>query len=67
MALAHAVAGVLNCIFIITVPLGVQSFKMAGLALMPFGKTVVRARELRPGETAAVAGPAQLGDGSAAA
>ncbi len=41
LALAHIVAGILLMITIIGIPLGVASFKMAGLALAPFGKTVV--------------------------
>lgn len=40
MALAYAVAGVLNCITIIGIPFGIQSFKMAKLALLPFGSSV---------------------------
>lgn len=42
MALAYIVAGVINCVFVITIPLGVQSFKMAGYALWPFGRTVIK-------------------------
>jgi uncharacterized membrane protein YccF (DUF307 family) len=32
---------------IIGIPLGVASFKMAGAALVPFGKEVVNIRDLR--------------------
>lgn len=42
MAFAYLMAGVINCLFIITIPLGVQSFKMAGYAIWPFGRTVVK-------------------------
>lgn len=36
-----AVAGLLWCVTIIGIPVGVQCFKLAGLAFWPFGKTVV--------------------------
>lgn len=48
LALGHIVAGVLLMITIIGIPLGVASFKMAGLALAPFGRTVVDERLARP-------------------
>ncbi|MBW3593774.1 MAG: YccF domain-containing protein [Actinobacteria bacterium] len=41
LALAHLFPGILLCITIIGIPLGVASFKMAGAALVPFGKEVV--------------------------
>lgn len=41
LALAHLVAGVILCITIIGIPLGLASFKMAGLAFLPFGKEIV--------------------------
>ena len=43
LAIGHVVTGVLLCITIIGIPFGVASFKLAGLALVPFGKVVVRA------------------------
>jgi uncharacterized membrane protein YccF (DUF307 family) len=39
--LGYAIAGIVNCIFIITIPFGIQSFKLAGYALWPFGRVVV--------------------------
>ena len=45
LAIGYFLAGVINLIFIITIPFGVQSFKLAGYALWPFGRVVV----LRPG------------------
>lgn len=42
LALGYAIAGVINFVFIITIPLGVQSFKLAGYALWPFGRVVVQ-------------------------
>ncbi len=56
LALAHVVAGVLLMITIIGIPLGVASMKMAGLALVPFGKTVVDRREVTAVEDALVVG-----------
>lgn len=43
MALGYLAAGVVNCITIIGIPFGIQSFKMAALALWPFGAQVVQA------------------------
>lgn len=41
LAIGYVIAGVINCIFIITIPFGIQSFKLAGYALWPFGRMVV--------------------------
>jgi uncharacterized membrane protein YccF (DUF307 family) len=43
LALAHVVAGVALCLTIVGIPFGIASFKMAGLALAPFGRDVVDA------------------------
>ena len=40
IALSHLFLGLLFCITIIGIPFGLQHFKMAGLALLPFGKTI---------------------------
>lgn len=40
MALSHAVIGLLFCITIVGLPFGKQHFKLAVLALMPFGKEI---------------------------
>jgi uncharacterized membrane protein YccF (DUF307 family) len=37
-ALEYLVAGALCCLTIVGIPFGVQCFKIAGLALLPFGK-----------------------------
>ncbi|MCW2665309.1 MAG: yccF [Frankiales bacterium] len=42
LAIGHVVAGIVLCCTIIGIPFGVVSFKMAGLALSPLGKQVVR-------------------------
>ena len=41
LAIGYAVAGVVMCVLIITIPFGVASFRMAGYALWPFGRAVV--------------------------
>jgi uncharacterized membrane protein YccF (DUF307 family) len=46
LALEHLIVGALLCLTIIGIPLGVGSFKMAGAALVPFGRKVVRLDEL---------------------
>lgn len=40
MAIGYVFAGLLNCITIIGIPFGIQSFKMAKLALWPFGSQI---------------------------
>ena len=42
LALGYILAGIVACILIITIPFGIASFRMAGYALWPFGRTVVR-------------------------
>ncbi|OZG63722.1 hypothetical protein BHAP_1631 [Bifidobacterium hapali] len=44
MAIGYVGAGLANCITIIGIPFGIQSFKMAKLALWPFGADVVSVR-----------------------
>lgn len=46
LALAHLITGILLCLTIIGIPLGVADFKMAGAALVPFGKEIVRTTDL---------------------
>lgn len=41
MALGYAVAGVICCVLIVTIPFGIASFRMADYALWPFGRTLV--------------------------
>jgi len=45
LALSHLMTGCLLCLTIIGIPLGVADFKMAGAALVPFGKEIVRLRD----------------------
>ncbi|NDV81000.1 YccF domain-containing protein [Bacteroides sp. 51] len=41
ICVSHLVFGLILCITIIGIPFGRQHFKLAGLALTPFGKTIV--------------------------
>lgn len=42
LALGYILFGILACVLIITIPMGVASFRMASYALWPFGRTVVQ-------------------------
>lgn len=42
LAIGYVIAGILAFIFIITIPFGVASFRLAMYSLWPFGQTVVR-------------------------
>ncbi len=46
LAIGHLVTGIALCITIIGIPLGIGAFKMAGAALVPFGKEVVWLEDL---------------------
>ena len=41
LALGYAVAAIIMCLLIITIPFGIASFRLAAYVLWPFGKTVV--------------------------
>lgn len=41
LAIGYAFTGLVLCIFIVTIPFGVQAFKLAGFVLWPFGKAIV--------------------------
>src|SRR3954451_23353959 len=43
LALAYLVAGVVACVLVVTIPFGIASFRLAGYAAWPFGRTTVRA------------------------
>lgn len=45
LSIGYAVAGVIACILIITIPFGIASFRLAGFVIWPFGRTVVWRRE----------------------
>ena len=42
LALGYALAGIVMFILIITIPFGLQAFKLARFSLWPFGRTVVK-------------------------
>jgi uncharacterized membrane protein YccF (DUF307 family) len=46
LAILHALAGVLLFITIVGIPFGLQSFKLAALAINPLGKRVVRSSDV---------------------
>jgi hypothetical protein len=48
LALLHLLVGILLCLTIIGLPLGLASIKMSRLALWPFGRSVVPADAVRP-------------------
>ena len=47
LALGHLVTGVILCLTIIGIPFGIQSFKLAGLALAPLARKIVPADDPR--------------------
>lgn len=44
LALGYALAGIVCCLLIVTIPFGVASFRIAAYALWPFGRTVIDTR-----------------------
>ena len=46
LSAAHIITGALLCLTIIAIPLGIADFKMARLAITPFGKIIVRTRDV---------------------
>ena len=57
LALGHLFTGILLCLTIIGIPLGIASFKMASAALVPFGKEIVELRGLAQPPPGAVVVP----------
>ena len=41
MWIGYVLAGLLICLFVVTIPFGIASFRIANYALWPFGRTVV--------------------------
>jgi uncharacterized membrane protein YccF (DUF307 family) len=59
LALGHLVTGVLMCLTIIGIPLGLANFKLIPVSLTPFGRDIVDIEQApRLGYTAQVAMPA---------
>ena len=46
MAIGYVLSGAVLCLTVIGIPFGVQSIKLAGLALQPFGKKIVRTKDV---------------------
>ena len=42
LAILYTIFGILACILIITIPFGLACFRIAGFALWPFGRQIVR-------------------------
>jgi uncharacterized membrane protein YccF (DUF307 family) len=42
LAIGYALAGIIMCVFIVTIPFGIASFRLANYVLWPFGRAVVR-------------------------
>jgi uncharacterized membrane protein YccF (DUF307 family) len=58
LAIAHIVTGVLLCVTIIGIPLGLANFKLIPVSLLPFGREIVTIEEAQAqGFAAAVAFP----------
>lgn len=51
IAIEHVITGVLLCLTIIGIPFGIVSFRLAGLALAPLGKEIVRSGQEPAGTT----------------
>jgi uncharacterized membrane protein YccF (DUF307 family) len=49
LALGHLTSGILLCLTIIGIPLGLANFKMIPISLVPLGVQIVRSGELYPG------------------
>lgn len=47
LAIGHIVTGVAMCITIIGIPLGIASFKLVPISLMPLGKDIVPSDQVR--------------------
>ena len=45
LAIGYAIAGIICCVLIITIPFGIAAWRIAGYVLWPFGRTI----ELRRG------------------
>ena len=54
LALGHLITGVLLCITIIGIPLGIANFKLIPVSLLPFGREIVPIDEAYEGEAVTV-------------
>lgn len=51
LALAYLLVGIISCIFIVTIPIGVAFMRMAAYVFWPFGKNVVKKPDYGPFST----------------
>jgi uncharacterized membrane protein YccF (DUF307 family) len=49
LATIYVISGIVMCLLIVTIPFGLQAFKLASYSLWPFGRTVIE----RPGASPA--------------
>lgn len=49
LAVGYALAGLICCVLIVTIPWGIASFRIANYVLWPFGREIVRKPGLRLG------------------
>ncbi|MET7281017.1 YccF domain-containing protein [Kribbella sp. NPDC005582] len=49
LAVGYAVAGLICCVLIVTIPFGIAAFRIAGYTLWPFGRTIVDKRSAGAG------------------
>jgi uncharacterized membrane protein YccF (DUF307 family) len=49
LAVGYAVAGIICCVLIVTIPFGIASFRIAAYTLWPFGRTIVDKRSAGAG------------------
>jgi uncharacterized membrane protein YccF (DUF307 family) len=49
LAIGHLASGILLCLTIIGIPLGLANFKLIPISLLPLGVRIVRSDELYPG------------------
>ena len=40
MSIVYALAGIISCVLIITIPFGIAAFRISGYVLWPFGRTI---------------------------
>lgn len=48
LAIGYVLAGIVMCVLIVTIPFGLQAFKLAGYTLWPFGRVVVERPDAAP-------------------
>jgi uncharacterized membrane protein YccF (DUF307 family) len=57
LAIGHAITGVLLCITIIGIPLGLANFKLIPISLFPLGKDIVPSGSINAATAGVVVGP----------